>query len=181
MHEREIEQRLEALNEALERLEQTPGRTAESALDAVEGLAAVYGEALRRIMDRVAGTPGLAASLAQDELVGHLLALHDIHPAPLEERLDRALEEVRPYVHSHGGQVELVGVEDGVARVRFSGTCDGCTASSTTLETGIRDALLAAAPEVTEIVSEDGGADPHPPPVIPVDSLRRPAPAGGRT
>ena len=55
----------------------------------------------------------LAEALAGDELVAHLLLLHGLHPVPLEERVRGALDEVRPYLDSHGGDVELLGVEDG--------------------------------------------------------------------
>jgi Fe-S cluster biogenesis protein NfuA len=182
---REIEERLRRLDELLGRLEQIPGQTSAMALEAAEALADVYGEALRRVVDRVGPSPA-AEALAGDELVGHLLVLHGIHPVPLEQRLDDALDRIRPYVHSHGGRVDFIGVEDGIARVRFSGTCDGCTASSATLELGVREALLAAAPELAGVEAEDGGGAAHPPPadptprLIPLEALRRPAATGGR-
>ena len=184
LDDRAVQARLAELNEQLERLEQIPGQTSALAVDTVEALVEVYGEALCRVMDIAAGTP-LADALAADDLIANLLLLHDVHPVPLNRRLEEALDRVRPYVHSHGGQVELLGVADGVARVRFSGSCDGCTASSATLESGIREALLAAAPELTGVEAEDGGARAHPPPVappavIPLASVRRPAATGGR-
>jgi Fe-S cluster biogenesis protein NfuA len=181
MDDREIRGRLSRLEDVLSQLERTPGATAGLALEAVESLAAVYGEALRRIVDR--GGEEVVAALADDELVGHLLVLHDLHPASLPERLDRALDEIRPYVRSHGGAVEIAGVEDGVVTVRMSGSCDGCTGASATLEAGIREALLAAAPELVDVVAVDDGGTAHPPPaskpVIPLESLRNPVGAGG--
>ena len=177
MDEREIGATLERLDALLEQLERTPGATAETALEAVGLLTGVYGEALSRMVDRAGPVAG---SLAEDELLGHLFALHGIHPASLEDRVERALERVRPYAHSHGGNIELVGIEHGVARVRLAGACDGCTSSQITMENAVRDAVLAAAPELSGVEALPATAPPHPAPVIPAESLlRRPAPAGG--
>ena len=52
-----------------------------------------------------------------------------------------ALDSVRPYMESHGGDVELLGIEDGVARMRLVGHCKGCPASEATLELAIKKAL----------------------------------------
>ena len=55
---------------------------------------------------------------------------------------------MRPYMHSHGGDVELLSLEDGVARLRLEGSCQGCPASAATLEQAIRQALEEAAPDL---------------------------------
>ena len=59
----------------------------------------------------------------EDEVVASLLLIHDLYPVALEERVVEALDSVRPYMESHGGDVELLGVEDGVARLRLEGSC----------------------------------------------------------
>lgn len=157
-----VEARLEALDELPE-----PGRG--QALEAVAGLLGLYGEGLRRILPRVDD----AAALAEDELVSTLLLLHDLHPATVEERVLTALEEVQPYMGSHGGGVELVEVRDGVVRVRLEGTCSSCAASTVTLKLAIEDAVLKAVPEVhaVEEVAEPAAA-PEPEatagPVLPL-------------
>jgi Fe-S cluster biogenesis protein NfuA/nitrite reductase/ring-hydroxylating ferredoxin subunit len=104
-------------------------------------------------------TPEQLASAAGDELVEHLLLLHGLHPVDPETRVRGALEEVRPYLESHGGDVELLGVVDGVARVRLSGSCEGCPSSTMTLKLAIEDAIHKAAPDV-ESVEADGAAAP---------------------
>ena len=78
----------------------------------------------------------------------------------------RALDDVRPYIHGHGGQVEVLGVDDGVVRVRLSGACCGCTASAETLREGVEKALSAGFPGFVrlEVVDDHPGAAPHPPP-----------------
>src|SRR5690606_28709795 len=93
----------------------------------------------------------LTSSMDADPLVSSLLVLHDLHPRSTTERVEAALEEVRPYLASHAGGVELVGVDGGVARLRMRGTCDGCPASSVTLEHAIREAIARRAPEIEEV------------------------------
>ncbi|MGH3002475.1 MAG: NifU family protein [Gaiellaceae bacterium] len=124
MRDAEAREQVGRVESLLDAIEDDP-----PALAAVQAIVELYGEGLRRVLERVAdGDP-----LENDELVSHLLLLHDLHPVGLEERVAGALEEVRPYLGSHGGDVELLGVEDGVARLRLNGTCDGCPSSAVTL------------------------------------------------
>ena len=113
------------------------------------------------------------------ELVSHLLLLHGLHPVPLEQRVHGALDEVRPYLESHGGDVELLGIEDGVVRLAMRGSCDGCASSTMTLKLAIEDAIQKAAPDVEEIVAE-GAVEPAPAPLLQIalsDALGGPAKA----
>jgi Fe-S cluster biogenesis protein NfuA len=158
-------ERVEAL---LEEVEALPDQaTRDTALGLVQGLVDLYGEGLARIVELVAGNSDdarLAEALAADELVSHLLLLHGLHPVPLGERVRTALEEVRPFLGSHGGGVELVGVEDGVVRLQLQGSCSGCPSSTVTLKLAIEKAIHEAAPDVREIVAEDA-----PPPLIQLE------------
>ena len=77
-----------------------------------------------------------------------LLLIHDLHPVPLEQRVQAALDSVRPYMESHGGNVELLSLEHGVARIHLRGSCSDCSASSVTLELAIKHALEEAAPDL---------------------------------
>jgi Fe-S cluster biogenesis protein NfuA/nitrite reductase/ring-hydroxylating ferredoxin subunit len=70
---------------------------------------------------------------------------------PLEERVQEGLDSVRPYMESHGGNVELLGIVDGVARLRLEGSCHGCAASASTLELAVEQALQATAPDLVGI------------------------------
>ena len=108
-----------------------------------------------------AGEPGrsLLDELARDDLVGSLLMLHGLHPLDLETRVQQALDSVRPFLRSHGGEVELVGITDGVVRLRMKGSCQGCPSSSETLRNRIEEAIVAAAPDATGIAVE-GVAEP---------------------
>ena len=100
--------------------------------------------------------------MIEDPLVESLLLLHDLHPLDVDARVQRALDEVRPYLGSHAGGVEYLGVTDGVARLRLQGSCDGCPSSTVTVQLAIEGAVLNAAPEVTEVVVEGMTRAPEP-------------------
>ncbi len=107
-----------------------------------------------------------AKALAEDPTVGSVLLIHDLYPVPLEQRVMEALDSVRPYMESHGGNVELLGIEDGVAQLRLQGSCSGCAASSATLELAIKQALMDAAPDLLGMDVEGVEEEPtHEPPV----------------
>jgi Fe-S cluster biogenesis protein NfuA len=125
-------------------------------VELVQALVDLYGEGLARV---VAHDPACIAGVADDELVSHLLLLHGLHPLPVEERVRGALADVRPYLEQHGGDVELLGVEGGVARLRLQGSCNGCPSSTATLKHAIEDAIQRVAPDIEEIRAE-GAVEP---------------------
>jgi Fe-S cluster biogenesis protein NfuA/nitrite reductase/ring-hydroxylating ferredoxin subunit len=126
--------------------------TRDLAEELVSAVVQMYGAGLERIVGSLldAGEEGerLAAALAEEELVAALLLIHDLHPVPLDERVQGALEQVRPYMESHGGDVELLSLEGGVARISLQGSCSDCAASAVTLELAIKQALEEAAPDL---------------------------------
>jgi Fe-S cluster biogenesis protein NfuA/nitrite reductase/ring-hydroxylating ferredoxin subunit len=140
----------------------------------------LYGTGLERVMEILyeAGRldDDLLAALAGDELVSGLLIVHGLHPYGVEQRVEEALEGVRPYLGSHGGDVELLEIsESGTVRLRLLGSCDGCPSSSVTLKLAVEGAIESAAPEVVSIEvdapttgSDSGSAGPA---LIPVGSL----------
>jgi Fe-S cluster biogenesis protein NfuA len=136
------------------------------AMEAVGTIVELYGEALARML--------AGADPTEDELVSHLLLVHDLHPTDVEARVQRALDDVRPYLDSHGGNVELLRIDDGVAHLRLEGTCDGCPSSAVTLKLAIEEAVMRAAPELERIEAE-GVAEPKPEPVlVQIGSLQCP-------
>jgi Fe-S cluster biogenesis protein NfuA len=92
--------------------------------------------------------------------------LVDAYSVGLDERAaaEAALAPVRPYIHSHGGEVEVLEAAGGVVRVRLSGACSGCTASSVTLTRGIEEALRENLPGFLALDAEQDTAPAHPPP-----------------
>jgi Fe-S cluster biogenesis protein NfuA/nitrite reductase/ring-hydroxylating ferredoxin subunit len=154
----EVERRLEEI----ERLDE-PGR--EHATAIVRALLELYGAGLDRIVEEVAARDeggAIASALSDDELVSHLLLLHGLHPVPLDQRVRGALSEVRPYLESHGGDVELLAVEAGAVRLRLAGSCHGCPSSTMTLKLAIENAIRKAAPEIEEVIAE-GQPEPSSP------------------
>ena len=133
--------------------------TAQAAEELVRLLLGLYGDGLRHIMSalRAEGEAGAAIldRLLADPLVESLLLLHDLHPLDVDARIQRALDQVRPYLGSHAGGVQYLGVTDeGVARLRLEGSCHGCPSSTVTVELALKGAVEDAAPEVTEVVVE---------------------------
>jgi len=147
--------RVETLLEEVDTLADPAGRA--KATEVAQAMLELYGEGLERIVAVVAERDDdgrLAEALADDELVSHLLLLHDLHPVPVEVRVHGALEGVRPYLESHGGNVELVGIAGGVVQLRLEGSCSGCPSSTMTLKLAIEEAIRKAAPEIEEIEAE---------------------------
>jgi len=196
-----IEEVLESLSTSLDR------PTWEQVQDVVALVTDLYGGGLARILEVIdesdgqlwEGQPGdgrpgidrddLVARLVDDDLVASLLVVHDLHPVRLEERVRAAIDTVRPYLGSHGGDVEVLDVDGdaGVVTVRMLGSCDGCASSSVTLELAVRRAIIDAAPEIDRIEVEgadlevggagsDGAAGP-----VPVVLGRRPEPVHAPT
>ena len=139
--------------------------TAAAAEELVRLLLGLYGDGLSHIMTALhaEGAAGAAVldRMLEDPLVESLLLLHDLHPLDVDTRIQRALDQVRPYLGSHAGGVTYLGVtEEGVAQLRLEGSCDGCPSSTVTVQLAIKGAIEDAAPEVTEVVVEGVTAPP---------------------
>jgi Fe-S cluster biogenesis protein NfuA/nitrite reductase/ring-hydroxylating ferredoxin subunit len=159
--------RMDALLGEIETLSDPNARS--KAAEVVGVLLDLYGEGLARMMEVVAEGEERERTFdafAEDELVSHLLLLHGLHPLDLETRVITALEEVRPYLQSHGGNVELLGVEEGVARLRMQGSCSGCPSSTVTLRLAIEEAIQKTAPDLEGIEAEGVAEEPKPAPTI---------------
>jgi Fe-S cluster biogenesis protein NfuA/nitrite reductase/ring-hydroxylating ferredoxin subunit len=156
----------ERIEQLLTALRARGGTAAETAEELVRLLVGMYGEGLAAIMAVLAegGEPGRAIidRLAADPVVEGLLLLHGLHPLDVDARIQRALDQVRPYLGSHAGGVRYLGVTDGVARLRLEGSCHGCPSSTVTVRLAIEGAVQDAAPEVTEVVVEGMTAPPGP-------------------
>ncbi|MEE6176428.1 NifU family protein [Mycobacterium sp. 050134] len=156
----------------------------ERAQQLVREVMGLYGAGLERIMQLAEDGPGpgLAERLATDDLVASLLLVHGLHPHDVHRRVSDALDRVRPYLGSHGGDVELMEITDGPEGagllLAFRGSCKSCPSSAVTLELAVEDAVRAAAPEITSIevlTAEPVGG----PTVIPTESLMAPLRSNG--
>jgi len=152
-------------------------RLAEKAEDLVGLLMQFYGAGLRRMLQLAdeAGVldGGLLDGIVADDLVSSILILHDLHPLDLPSRVQAALDRVRPYLGSHGGDVEITGIVGDVVHLRMEGSCSTCPSSTVTLNFAIEEAILKAAPEISRIEAENVEAPPDTGPLIQL------APRGG--
>jgi Fe-S cluster biogenesis protein NfuA len=176
----------ERIEHILSELEATADQSVvEKTEDLVHTLLDFYGNGLTRIVQLVGENGGehLVEVLAADEHVKGLLVLHDLHPKSTLERVTEALDKVRPYLGSHAGDVDLLGVDgDGVLRLRLKGTCDGCPSSTVTVKYAIEKAIHQAAPEISDI-DVAGVVEEQPPatgpggrPLLPLQALECPVP-----
>ena len=152
----ELLERVEQLSARVEELADPDARELAQAL--VTAVVAMYGDGLRRIVETIEGAREAGATimdeLSEDGAVASLLLIHDLYPVALEQRVLDALDTVRPYMESHGGNVQLLGLDDGVARLALEGSCNGCAASRATLELAIKQALEEHAPDLAGLEVE---------------------------
>jgi Fe-S cluster biogenesis protein NfuA/nitrite reductase/ring-hydroxylating ferredoxin subunit len=173
----ELLDRVQQLSAQIDELSDVRAR--ELAQELVAAVIAMYGDGLARIMDVISESREAGATildeLSQDGAVASLLLIHDLYPVSLEQRVVEALDTVRPYMESHGGNVELVGLEEGVAKLVLQGSCNGCAASRATLELAIKQALDEHAPDLAGL--EVAGVTEEPPAngvALPMASLELP-------
>ena len=131
----------------------------ENVRELVQALLDLHGAGIERAMDIIFESgqsgPAIIEQLGNDQLTGSLLLLHNLHPLDLEGRVSQALEKVRPFLASHGGNCELLGVTDeGVVHLRLEGSCKSCPSSQITLKHTIEEAIYASSPDVTAIKVE---------------------------
>lgn len=143
-------QRIEELLQQIEAAADPSMRS--SAVELVQLLMELHGSGIARMLEIVLQTGAAGTDVvkrfSRDELVGQLLMLYNLHPVELETRVKQALDKVRPMLKSHGGDVELLGIEDGVVRLRLDGSCHGCPSSSATLTNAIEAAIYEAAADI---------------------------------
>jgi Fe-S cluster biogenesis protein NfuA len=126
-------------------------RTCDRAEELLRLVTELYGAGLARTVELAAGTaPALVDAMVADDLVGSLLLVHGLHPGSLAHRVEAALAQVRPFLASHGGDVELLELDEeaGAVRLRLLGSCDGCPSSAVTLQSAVEGAIVQAAPEI---------------------------------
>jgi Fe-S cluster biogenesis protein NfuA len=158
--------RIERVDSLIREVERSPDPEARARThELLQTVIELHGAALERILEKLAEAdesgPALIDSLAGDDLVGSILLLHGLHPLDLETRVRQALDKVRPLLRSHGGNVELLELAGGVARLRMLGSCDGCPSSAMTLKTAIEEAIFEKAPDVTAIEVDEPATNGH--------------------
>ncbi len=156
--ERDFEQLardLDRLESVTEQWSAEQKATVQAIRSTVEGIqVGAFRRLIRIIKEQPGGLEALQAAL-DDDWVRGVLAFNGLIRPPeptLEERVEEALESVRPMLASHGGNVELVEVpSESEVRIRLHGSCDGCTHSDVTVRQGIETAIMEAVPTVERV------------------------------
>jgi Fe-S cluster biogenesis protein NfuA/nitrite reductase/ring-hydroxylating ferredoxin subunit len=153
----------------VEKIEAMPGSETRDLLrETLEATLSFYGLGLLRILNLLKLQPAQATqAILADPGVAGLLLIHGLHPVPLADRLQQALDKVRPYMESHGGNVELVSLEDDHARLRLRGHCETCPSSTVTLELAVRAAIEEACPDLAGFEVEGLAPKPGSPQHLP--------------
>lgn len=187
LDQKEFQRKIGRIEELIRAIDQsTSPNTQATARELVQALMDLHSTGLEHLLNLVYESDlsgqALIDELARDERVGNLLLLHDLHPLDLEARVMLALEKVRPYMRSHGGNVELLDITpQGVVKLRLEGSCHSCPSSRVTLKYAVEEAISAIAPDVTGVEAE-GAAErqPLPPPgFIPMTQLIGSSPHNG--
>ncbi|HEX3797130.1 MAG TPA: NifU family protein [Verrucomicrobiae bacterium] len=142
--------RIQELTGKISSLQDTQAR--ELLRECLESVLELHEDGLRRIMQLLknAGAAGreLSDGLLRDGVIRGLLLIHGLHPVPLEKRLLEALDRVRPFMQSQGGNVELITFENNHARLRVRSECQDFPSSSLTMELAVREAVEEACPDL---------------------------------
>ncbi|MEZ5829688.1 MAG: NifU family protein [Dongiaceae bacterium] len=121
---------------------------------------ALHKEAVRRMIAELKNEPSALMAMRRalsDEIVYAVLRHLELVRPSLQERIEQALDSVRPMLASHGGSVELVALKGpDTVEVRFIGACEHCPASALTFTEGVKKAIEQHCPEITRIEQAKG-------------------------
>jgi Fe-S cluster biogenesis protein NfuA len=149
-------QRIGELVRDLENIADPESRTSAKAL--VQLVLDLHSAGLERALEIVAASGEAGAriidELGHDSLVGSLLILYGLHPLDIESRVMQAVDKIKPRVRKGGGEVELLGFNNGVVRVRVQVTGHACGSTTKTLKTMVEEALYEAAPDLNALLIE---------------------------
>lgn len=149
-----FEELAKRVDEAVRRIATLEGQARKTAEEVKAAVEAVHRAGLMTIVRRMRQderASKLLFELADDPVVHLLLSLHGIIRPDLMIEARQVLDGVRPSLQSHGGDVELVQVDDGVAYVRLQGACNGCSMASVTMRKGVEEALVSSIPAITSV------------------------------
>ncbi len=154
---------LDRLEELLADIEDLDGPVRDRVFELLDGVDAVHRMAITRLADNLGAR--LLTLRRGDAAVDWLFEAYGVGVDDVGAA-SAALEQVRPYLHEHGGEVEVLSVQHGVVRVSLLGSCNGCTSAAETLRHGVEEALRENLPGFVamEVAPPDATSAPHPPP-----------------
>lgn len=139
------EEALERMGTLIEQLENHPDDEVRAQVfELLDWMEAYHRESIHRLIDLL--PPEALEEAQRDPVLLPMLEAYEVIGGDREEAdplplVEAALQQVRPYIHSHGGEMELLSVEEGVVRLRLMGSCDGCPSSAITLTQGVEEAI----------------------------------------
>lgn len=153
---------LDRLEELLSAVEELDAGVRDCLFELLDGVDAVHRLAITRLADALG--QDLRRLRQEDAAIDWLFEAYGVGVDDVQAA-SSALEQVRPYLHEHGGEVEVLSVQHGVVRVHLLGACSGCTSAAQTLRHGVEEALRENLPGFVSMeVEPDDEAAPHPPP-----------------
>jgi Fe-S cluster biogenesis protein NfuA len=158
--EREFRERAEQIDRLVQRAQTIPDReTRAFVLELLQAVMTLHSDCLERLLAMVEEqSPALLDSFSRDPAINVILALYGLHPVPLEARVKTALDEIRPYLQSHSGDVELLEIAESTVRVRLTTRSSGCGVA--TLKQAVERSIYENAPEVAEVIAEQNSILP---------------------
>lgn len=174
--ELDYDEMLSHMAELVEQVDASESELRDTVLELLDYLEAWHREGLTRLVTSL--SPEALDSAREDPVVTHLLDTYlaeDVE-GDASDLIEEALEEIRPYVHSHGGEMELVDIEGGVVTLSLMGACDGCPSSMVTLTQGVEQILRDRWPDfrALKVAGEDEPiGQPEPQKLLQIQSLKR--------
>ncbi len=153
-HTENLENLAEQVDKTLEVVNQLPEEERTKALDLKQAIEAFHKVGLTKIVQSLKADPRgkeLLFELIDEPEIYALFLMHGIVRPSLPMRVSQVIDSVRPYMQSHGGDVELVEVQQDTVYIRLLGACNGCSMSAVTLREGVEEALLEHVPEIQNI------------------------------
>lgn len=156
---KKVEEDFQTLAERVDRaeaaLKELPDDARAKALELKKAVEAFHEHALKKLIRLFRETEEgkeLLYQAVDDPSIYAMLLMHGIVKQNMETRVAAVLEEVRPYLNSHGGDVELVKVDGYTVHVRLQGACTGCSLSAVTLKDGVEETIKARIPEIEQVL-----------------------------
>jgi Fe-S cluster biogenesis protein NfuA len=164
-NEKEFQQRVQRIGALVQEVESIADPAVRaSTTQLVQLIMEFHGTGLDRALEILAnaGEPGMALieRLGRDPMVSSLLVLYGLHPDSLETRVTRAVEQLATRLQRDRAEVQLMGIDDGVVRVRVTPGDHACGSTTKTLQAEVEDAIYEAAPDITSLSVE--GLDGQP-------------------
>jgi Fe-S cluster biogenesis protein NfuA/nitrite reductase/ring-hydroxylating ferredoxin subunit len=156
----DLQDLLQELDARIRGLEALPEEVQEQVFTMLQVIDSVHRTSVSRLAAQLKEA-GIWERALEDDGVNVLFTLYDQLPLVEEAQVEDALELVRPYIHSHGGEVEVLKVEDGVVHLMLKGSCQSCSASSDTLKRGVETALREGFAGFKGVVVHEADEPPH--------------------